>query len=65
MKAAITKTRKSSSVTFLAPDFEMFVMSRDELGDLFAELVKSSDKIFDTMPAIQQVVVSTDVEKIE
>lgn len=65
MKAAVTKTRKGSSVTFLAPDFDMFVMTRKELSDLFAEIVMSSNKIFDAMPALQQIVVSTDVEKIE
>ena len=65
MKAAVTKTRKGSSVTFLAPEFDMFIMTRKELSDMFAEIIMSANKLFEAMPALKQVVVSTDIEKIE
>lgn len=65
MKAVVTKNPKGCTVTFLAPEFGMFIMTRKELSDMFAEIIMSANKLFEAMPALKQVVVSTDVEKIE
>ena len=65
MKAVVTKTPKGCTVTVLAPEFDMCIMTRKELSDMFAEIIMSANKLFEAMPALKQVVVSTDVEKIE
>lgn len=64
MTIVVQKPNRGCTVTFQAPDSDMFIMSRKELSELFSDVVYNSGKLFDMMPAFKQVVISTEVEKV-